>query len=80
MSSGTKLGVWIDPLQVRLIPASEDDYAWTALPEKENLFTKQLSKHSIRAYMELCREVSKSFKATEPRNANTGALEGVVQV
>jgi hypothetical protein len=28
-----------------------------------SLFTKALSKHSIGAYMELCREVGKSFEA-----------------
>jgi len=60
----------IEPAQVRLIPAVEDGYLWTAIPEKKYLFTKQLSKLSIGAYMELCREVGKSFKA----------LKGDVQV
>jgi hypothetical protein len=31
--------------------------------KREHLFTKQLSKHSIGAYMELCREVGTSIEA-----------------
>lgn len=72
MSPGIKLGIWIKPAQVRLIPAVETGYLWTAIPEKY-LFTKPLSKLSIGAYMELCREVGKSFEAI-------GVLEGDVQV
>ena len=45
------LGLVIDPKQVRLLPELNDGYAWSALPEREHLFTKQLSKHSIGAYM-----------------------------
>ena len=30
---------------------------------RKNLFKKQLSKHAIGAYMELCREVGESFDA-----------------
>ena len=57
------LSLVIDPKQVRLLPELNDGYAWSALPEREHLFTKQLSKHSIGAYMELCRELGKSFEA-----------------
>jgi hypothetical protein len=52
-----------------LQPGVEDGYEWKLLPGKEDLlnedlFTKQLSKHSIGAYMELCRGVEVSFEAT----------------
>ncbi|KAL9125042.1 MAG: hypothetical protein Q9217_005703 [Psora testacea] len=40
--------------------SAEEDFA---LPEKQHLFKKQLSKHSIGAYRELCREVGVSFEA-----------------
>ncbi|KAN0069235.1 hypothetical protein V8E54_012864, partial [Elaphomyces granulatus] len=53
---------------------------WTAIPEKKYLFTKQLSKLSIGAYMELCREVGKSFEAVEHPDATIGASEGDVQL
>jgi chromosome segregation ATPase len=59
----TKLGSNIDPEDVRLKPDAQDGYRWNTLPEREHLFTKQLSKQSIGAYMELCREVGKSFEA-----------------
>ncbi|KAI9860586.1 MAG: hypothetical protein M1813_006010 [Trichoglossum hirsutum] len=57
------LGISIDPVQVRLVTSIDDPYAWKALPGKERLFKKQLSKHSIEAYMELWREVGVSFEA-----------------
>jgi hypothetical protein len=57
------LGIVVEPTQVRLKPDVQDGYKWNALPETQHLFTKQLSKHSVGAYMELCREVGKSFEA-----------------
>jgi hypothetical protein len=80
MSPDTKLGISIEPAQVRLIPAVEDGYLWTAIPEKKHLFTKQLSKLSIGAYMELCREAGKSFEAVERPDATIRVLEGDVPV
>ena len=50
-------------MEVRLITRVEDPYSWQSLPARTHLFEKNLSKHSIRAYVELCREVSISFKA-----------------
>ena len=46
---------------------AENGYKWSVLPEREHLFTKQLSKRSVGAHKELCREVGKSFEAvTQP--------------
>ena len=59
----SKLGISIDPSEVRLIPRAEDPYSWQSLPTRTHLFEKNLSKHSIGAYMELCREVGVSFEA-----------------
>ena len=50
-------------MQVRLITGADDPYAWKVLPEKEHLFKKHLSKHSIGAYVELWREVRVPFEA-----------------
>ena len=63
-----KLGINVEPAYVRLQPGFEDGYEWKPLPEKENLynedlFTKQLSKHSLGAYMELYRDLGVSFQA-----------------
>jgi Skp family chaperone for outer membrane proteins len=60
---GNSLGILIEPAQVRLITGIDDPYTWKVLPGKEHLFGKHLSKHSIRAYMELWREVGISFEA-----------------
>jgi hypothetical protein len=64
--SECKLGILVEPVNVRLLPDLQDGYKWSVLPEREHLFTKQLSKYSIGAYMELCREVGKSFEAVPP--------------
>jgi hypothetical protein len=58
-----QLGISIDPSEVRLITRVEDPYSWQSLPARTYLFEKNLSKHSIGAYMELCREVGVSFEA-----------------
>jgi hypothetical protein len=57
-----QLGISIDPSEVRLITRVEDPYSWQSLPARTYLFEKNLSKYSIRAYIELCREVSISFE------------------
>ena len=64
------LGIVVEPAHVRLLPELQDGYSWSVLPERKHLFKKQLSKHSIGAYMELCREVGKSFEAVVPASVN----------
>ena len=72
----SKLGLSIQPAEVRLITGPDDAYAWQTLPEKRHLFCKQLSKHSIGAYRELCRGVGVWFEAvaTTASRANAGEL------
>ena len=62
-SAATKLGITIEPEQVRLKPRPKDGYSWLRQPEREHLFARQISKHSIGAYIEICREVGISIKA-----------------
>ena len=59
----TKLGILIELADIRLITSANDPYTWQILAEKEHLFKRNLSKHSIGAYRELCRGVGVSFKA-----------------
>jgi len=67
----------IDPAQVRLKTTTEDQYRWKILPGKEHLFQKQMSKHSIGAYMELFREVGKSFEAVPSTVDKTKTNQGI---
>ncbi|KAL4948721.1 hypothetical protein BDW69DRAFT_189012 [Aspergillus filifer] len=54
----------VDPDEVRLQPDDGTLYAWEVDdPQLESLFKKPLSKHSVGAYVELCSEVGKSFRA-----------------
>ena len=66
-----KLGVTIEPVEVWLITSAEDLYIWQMLPEKSHLFKKQLSKYTIGAYKELCREVGVSFEAALAPKSST---------
>ncbi|KFZ14909.1 hypothetical protein V502_05856 [Pseudogymnoascus sp. VKM F-4520 (FW-2644)] len=59
----TKLGITVDPLEIRLITCEQDPYSWQYLPAASHLFQKNLSNHSIGAYMELYREFGSSFEA-----------------
>ena len=68
-----KLGLSIEPTDIRLITNADDSYKWQALPEKQHLFKKQLSKHSIGAYRELYREVGVSFEAVPATLSNANA-------
>jgi len=73
----TKLGISIEPAEVRLITSADDPYTWQILAEKQYLFTKHLSKHSIGAYKELCQGVGVSFEAvlaSESSNIVEGKL------
>jgi hypothetical protein len=78
--SESTLGVVIEPAQVRLKPDIQDGYMWNALLERQHLFTKQLSKHSVRAYMELCREVGKSFEAVAQENLGVSLSDDKIEV
>ncbi len=73
----TKLGISVEPIEVRLITSADDPYDWRILPEKEHLFRKHLSKHSIGAYRELCREVGILFEAVLAPESSSAA-EGKV--
>lgn len=53
----------MSPVDVRPLPGPEDISRWGMLPDKQYLFSKQLSKHSIGAYMELCRGVRDFLEA-----------------
>ncbi|KAA8644949.1 uncharacterized protein ATNIH1004_009160 [Aspergillus tanneri] len=60
------LGINIKPSQVRLRIEDDTQYRWHVNdPRIEELFDKQLSKHSVSAYMTLIEEVGHSFWAVE---------------
>ncbi|KAH8653990.1 hypothetical protein BGZ60DRAFT_568501 [Tricladium varicosporioides] len=66
-----KVGISIEPSQVRLIPSIDDPYTWKVLPGKTHLFSKNISDHSIGAYKELCEGIDYAFEAV-PVAASTG--------
>ena len=77
---GTKLGVTVEPEQVRLIPTADDPYAWRIVPEKEHLFRKEilnkhLSKHSIGAYRHLYRAIGESLEAVPSSGSHSTVKE-----
>lgn len=68
----------VDPQDVRLIPKPEHGYCWNFSPEKQHLFSKHLSDQSIGVFMELCRELGRSFTAVrveQTENCNFLSIE-----
>jgi len=44
------------------MPREKDPYAWKYFPERKHLFCKQLSKHNIGAYREICQALGSSIE------------------
>jgi len=64
----TTLGITVKPSEVRLNPGPNDPYAWSVLPEKRGIFSeifsRNLSQHSINAYKTLCEGVASALKSS----------------
>ncbi|KAG9230080.1 hypothetical protein BJ875DRAFT_385931 [Amylocarpus encephaloides] len=72
-----RLGITIDPSQVRLKTSPDDVYVWERLSEKEHLFSKNISDHLIGALKELYQEVGLSIEAVvknKLREHTTGSV------
>lgn len=68
---GETIGVKVKPSEVRLKKEDDLDYMWQIDdPSLEHLFQKHLSKHSVGAYMQLQREVGKTFRAIRPERVS----------
>ena len=81
----SNLGIVVEPSQVRLLPDLQDGYKWIVRPEKKhllrkNLFKKQLSKHAVGAYMELCHEVGRSFEAVRSTSLTNELCDDISEV
>ncbi|KKY22683.1 hypothetical protein UCRPC4_g03185 [Phaeomoniella chlamydospora] len=67
LDSNCRLGIKIEPSQVRLNPGMNDPYIWKVIPGKEErfstIFSKNLSDHSVGAYRELSEGVDEYFEA-----------------
>ena len=59
----SRLGILVDPSQVRLKPSVDDLYTWERMKEKDHLFLKNISDHSNRSLMELYEGIGVSFAA-----------------
>lgn len=73
------LGILIEPAQVRLqTEKTNDPYIWDRLEEKEHLFSKNISDHSVGGLIELTEGLGKFFsaipKTTTCRLENGGVL------
>ena len=66
--AGNKLGIAVEPEDVRLITTCDDLYTWRVVSGKEHLFKreilkKHISQHSIGAYRHLYNAVGQSLEA-----------------
>lgn len=69
-----KLGIEVDPSDVRTNPKRKDPYSWKVLCGQEEvfsqIFSKNLSEHSIGTYRLLIDEVGKTFEAVSTDTHN----------
>ncbi|CAG8178690.1 unnamed protein product [Penicillium nalgiovense] len=76
-----RLELEVDPSEVRLKTEDECLYAWEIDdPSLEPLFQKHLSKHSVRAYMLLHREVGQKFRAVLAKREKQTDVEMVARI
>lgn len=61
---GFRLGIEIDPRDVRLVPYHIDPYCWRYDDSLASLFEKPLSQHDISARRRLLEELGRKFEAT----------------
>lgn len=61
---------------MRLQPDTQDGYKWSHVPEKAYLFKKALSKLSVGSYMELYRDIGRSFQAEAAESADQNPQPG----
>jgi hypothetical protein len=66
-SNEDRLGLLIEPAQVRLVPGLNDAYCWRYPPRLRRFFKRNMSDQTVGVYKALCREVevTKSIKAVE---------------
>lgn len=77
-SKEDRLGLLIEPAQVRLVPGLNDPYCWRYPPHLRQFSTRNMSNQTVGVYKALCREVKvkKSIKAVARDSlAELGAWE-----
>ncbi|KAK5069359.1 hypothetical protein LTR51_008609 [Lithohypha guttulata] len=57
-----QLDLDVDAADVRLVPGPTDPYVWQYGPEQEHLFRRQLSKHNVGAYRQICQNLGRSIQ------------------
>jgi hypothetical protein len=61
----SRLGILVEPSQVRLRTTLDKPYIWERLKEKEHLFEKNISNHSIVSLKKVSEGVGTSFAAVK---------------
>ena len=61
-------------MRFALRPTLGDRYGWSYLPESAHLFMKQLSKHNVTQYKQLCRDLGRTFEAVLVEGASSETL------
>ena len=56
-SKEDRLGLLVEPSQVRLVPGPNDPYGWRYPPHLRRLFKRNMSDQTVGVYKALCREV-----------------------
>lgn len=70
-----RLGLLVDPGQVRLQPSTQDGYAWSVTKSKESLLQTSLSNSTVGLYQAIREELGRSLEAVSPRTLRQGGEE-----
>ncbi|KIW36767.1 uncharacterized protein PV06_11056 [Exophiala oligosperma] len=74
------LKIKVEPADVKLITSSADRYRWVVDTKAQYLFTKHLSKHSLKAYRELYSFVGGAIQAVLSEGPESCGLPKVAQM
>ncbi|KAJ5471987.1 hypothetical protein N7539_008556, partial [Penicillium diatomitis] len=66
LTADDRLGVVVDPAQVRLQPSPDDGYAWSIAEPMAFLLKSPLSSSSVKNLQIICKELGHSLEATTP--------------
>ena len=75
LSQDKRLGLIVEPIEVRMHPRASDGYKWSILPQSQYLFRQNLSKLTTRTYQQIIQCIGTSVEVV--RNDSSSSEEAV---
>jgi hypothetical protein len=78
MTTDERLGLRVDPRQVRLQPSTDDGYSWSVTDSQKYLLQSSLSRGTVGLYRAICEELGRSLEAVRPQTVHRSQTENDV--